>query len=257
MDYSDIFENRGVDYADAHLIAPYARNAERQCLLDLISILPGMVVCDMPAGAGFVAEGLVKTGLLASQIICIEPTSAFVARITRRTRIVRADISSTGLADNCVDAITSLAGLHHMNDPAQFFDEAFRILKPNGQIAVADVFAGSPTAKFLNGPVDQFTPGGHKGAFFENGQLTGCLSDVGFGFASEAHHECPWQFENLEQMTRFCKKLFGMRHASTANIYDALKAHFDIATISTGVKLPWSLVYASARKLPHEKAKIS
>ena len=55
MLYREIFDRRGASYAQAHAIAPHARESERKQALDRLRLTPRSIVCDMPSGAGYAA----------------------------------------------------------------------------------------------------------------------------------------------------------------------------------------------------------
>ncbi|MEM7280726.1 MAG: class I SAM-dependent methyltransferase, partial [Pseudomonadota bacterium] len=162
-DYVDTFDSRGDLYNHAAEINRNARDQERRYLVDLLKIQSHHLVCDAPAGGGYLAEGLVDLVESPRQITCVEPSRQFAQPIPEKFKRLLAPIHNIPCDKACFDRVGSLAGLHHLKDKQSFFDECNRILKPGGLVAFADVLADTSVARFLNGPVDQFTETGHKG----------------------------------------------------------------------------------------------
>ena len=244
--YRRIFELRGGSYNAAHALAPDARAAERALLLDRLDLRPGLRVLDVPAGGGWVADGLrARTGGVAT--VCLEPASAFAAGIDAAHPRVRGALVALPFADACFDRVASLAGTHHLEDRLAFFRECRRVLRPGGRCVVADAASDSPAARFLNGPVDRFTATGHAGRFFADGEATDLLLRAGFVDVREEHVPFAWTCPDRRTLVRFCVRLFGLVRATEDDVAAALDAHFAITEDATGrASLPWSLVYASA-----------
>ena len=243
--YARIFEVRGGSYNAAHALVPGARETERALLLERLDLRPALTVLDVPAGGGYVADGL-RARMRDLSIVCVEPAAAFAAGIDRTHRRVRGAVARLPFADGCVDRVASLAGTHHLESRADFFRECRRVLRRGGRFTVADARAGTAVARFLNGPVDRFTTTGHDGRFFADGEAADLLLGAGFTEVREEHLPCAWRFPDHDTMVRYCGLLFGLVRASKREVADALSDHFAIETDSQGrTSLPWSLVYAS------------
>jgi SAM-dependent methyltransferase/molybdopterin converting factor small subunit len=243
--YRRIFELRGGSYNAAHALAPDARATERALLLERLDLRAGLRVLDVPAGGGWVADGLGAHGVTT---VCLEPAAAFAAGIDAAHPRVRGALVALPFAAATFDRVGSLAGTHHLEDRLAFFRECRRVLRPGGRLVVADAAADSPAARFLNGPVDRFTATGHDGHFFAAGEATDLLLRAGFVDAREAHVPFAWTFPDRATLVRFCALLFGLVRAAEADVAAALDASFAISEAADGrASLPWSLVYASAR----------
>lgn len=247
-DYTRIFEARGDHYNEAGRIQPRARDVERRLLIRLLRVKPHHVICDAPAGGGYLADGLRPLVARASQIICVEPSRTFAAGIDPSFKAHVAPLDAMPIAEATLDRVGSLAGLHHLADKAPFFREAHRLLKPGGRFAVGDVLAGTPVARFLNGAVNRYSSTGHHGRFLRSGEASALLRTAGFTRIREEHHEYWWTFESDEQMVRYCQSLFGLTRATQRQVHAALKAAFAIQTGSHETRLPWSLLYAVGTK---------
>ena len=244
-EYARIFEVRGGSYNAAHALVPDARESERALLVERLDLEPGLRVLDVPAGGGYLADG-VRAGASDLSIVCMEPAAAFAAGIDRTHRRIRGTLTHLPFATARFDRVASLAGTHHLQSRLAFFTECRRVLRRGGRFAVADAAAGTPVARFLNGPVDRFTATGHDGRFFADGEAENLLRRAGFTDVHEEHLPCAWRFPDHGTLVRYCGLLFGLVRASEREIDDALREHFAIEEEADGrVCLPWSLVYAS------------
>ena len=244
-DYTDIFDRRGDLYNQAEQIQPLARNTERQTLINLLELEPHHIVCDVPAGGGYLADGVRNYLEHPVQVICVEPSRTFAQGIDNAFTVYVAQMNELPIVDNSVNRVGSLAGLHHLADKAKFFSEAHRILKDGGIFAVADVLEGTPVAGFLNGPVDRYSITGHRGLFLKKGEFVSLLEDAGFDRCEEQHVRYFWTFDSEEKMLRYCKSMFGLVNANLQQIKDAIDLYFTCEVTDKGVNLPWSLLYAT------------
>lgn len=247
-DYVRTFDTRGDSYNNASSIAPNAREEERAILIAMLRAGPDDVVCDVPSGGGYVADGIRPLLKDPRQIVCVEPSPVFAKGLDPAYRVHVGPIDRWPLADASVDRVASLAGLHHLDSKASLFHEAARALRPGGRMAVGDAMDATPVARFLNGAVDRYTTTGHDGRFLQPGELERLLKGAGFVDVVEVHRRYHWRFESAGQMARYCRALFGMVKASEDEVRFALEADFAVEKNGSGVMLPWSLSYASARK---------
>lgn len=247
-DYKEVFRQRAKDYHEAGVLLPHARHTERQIMVDWLDVEDHHWVCDLPAGGGYLSEGLEKI-IKPTRLICIEPVWEFAQAIPPQFHRTMMTFSQLALHENSIDRIGSLTGLHHEENKKVFFVESFRILKSGGIVVVADVKVDTPAAKWLNGPVDQLSNTGHKGMFLSEGQLTSLMQAQGFIDIEEKHCEYTWNFPDWDSIILYCRKLFGLVKASDKQIRDELNSHFEISDKNAEVKLPWSLIYARGRKV--------
>lgn len=245
--YTDTFDARGALYNSAMAKFPHARDDELNHLLNRLSPAPGEHIIDTPAGGGYVADALNELGAI---VTCVEPSAEFGKSLSGRYQTHISPIWKTGIPDDSHHKLASLAGLHHLqsDELESFFKEAYRILKPGGLIVIADVARDTPAAEFLNGAVDEWTTTGHKGNFFEAGLMTTLLNNAGFTATEETTEQFHWRCPSKEDLLFFIHELFGMVNLDPEKTGDVLPEGMQIQTNSSSAELPWSLVFASARK---------
>ncbi len=244
-DYQATFDSRGAAYNAAAIIAPRARHAERQRIIDLLDLEPTHTVLDAPAGGGYLADGI--TPLVPyGRVVCLEPSQVFAEGIDPKIDRHVSPLTDMPLKAASVDRVASLAGVHHLTtaDKARFVAETYRVIRPGGRVVIADVLAGTPVASFLNGPIDRFTATGHRGVFIRRRELWHMLSHAGFSNVREEVCRVDWKFSSRDQMLAFCYSLFGITKASYFQLERAIGTYLSPARDSYGLSLQWELLYA-------------
>jgi SAM-dependent methyltransferase len=242
--YTETFNARGDDYNAANRLCLRARETERSNLIAMLPLMAGDVICDAPAGGGYLAEGLIEASPSGVSVICVEPSPIFAKGIDPSFPSVVGRLDGLPLASMSVDHVASLAGLHHIVDKSPILAEMARIVRPGGRVAVADVQAGTPVADFLNDTVDRLTDTGHKGLFFSPGELAALMIDANLADVRERHLSFPWTFDGLATLIEYCRLLFGLVKADVGDVEVELRRYFTIDEQGGGTRLPWSLVYA-------------
>lgn len=232
MDYKTIFDQRGADYHLAMRLSPQARRAEFERLFDVQPLAGGESLFDIPSGGGYLADYLsvpaCVTGFEFSRGFADENPDVRLLRMDEEWPIGQAD------------RVISLAGLHHNADPVAVIGRLKSHVRPGGWLHVADVAAGSRIGEFLNGFVDSANPMGHEGVFLPTSRD-----------AYPSHWDvrrlkvcgCPWIFDSMDEMKRFCRLMFGLRQDCDDGLEQALREIVGVERTARGVSLGWELLY--------------
>ena len=236
--YEEIFAERAASYQAAMAQWPDARRAEFEALIAPLGDLAGMLLCDMPAGGGYLRRHLPPE----AHYLAVEPTAYFHSVCPRdsRSSAVRGPLDKVPLPDGGVDHVVSLAGLHHAPNLPAVFAEMRRLLSIGGRASICDVDVGCTSAKFLNGFVDRHNPMGHDGVFLDATTAT-TLSVAGFAVVADEIVVTPWTFSDDLQAGAFCARLFGVDGLTDADVARVLDEEIGFMPASDGIALQWTL----------------
>jgi len=109
-----------------------------------LRLAPPLEVADLGAGEGLLSQLLARN---ARRIWCIDNSPRMVevgTELARKNELDNltyklGDIEQVPLADASVDLAILSQALHHARHPQRAVDEAFRILRPGGQLLVLDL----------------------------------------------------------------------------------------------------------------------
>ncbi|EAR60250.1 class I SAM-dependent methyltransferase [Neptuniibacter caesariensis] len=227
---------------------PEARDAERSKLLELAQLRPGIRVLDLQAAGGYLSDGIYEHLHGDVEIICLEPCKQLNSRLSDNYLLVEDPVERWASVPDCsVDLVVGLAGLHHSNDQQATVDEAFRVLKPGGQVVICDVIEDTGMARWLNEFVNENNPKGHEGAFLNEGQLTSLFEKSGFKGCDETVESVPWVFDSPESSARFFKGLFGL-NSSENGVLEAMGRYLKLEFSEAQCQVEWYLIYGRATK---------
>jgi len=152
----------------------------------IAALKPGETVLDLGSGGGFDCFLAVKEVGESGQVIGIDMTPEMVSKA--RINADNADygnvdfrlgeIENLPVADSIVDVIISNCVINLSPEKAKVFQEAFRVLKPGGRLAISDVVATAELPKKLKNDMTLFT--GCMSGASSIADIENMLKDVGF-----------------------------------------------------------------------------
>ena len=231
--------------SDPSAMADYgaSRHAERDALLELVNWRPGMVTLDVQSAAGFLSDAIRQNLGGDVTTLCLEPSDELRQRLSSAHTAIDNPVEHfTSVADQSVDAVLGLVGLHHSQSHGATIRESFRVLKPGGQCAYCEVESGSNIARWLNDFVDANNPAGHEGNFVEPGAMAELFREAGFESVTESRREVPWRFNAREDIPRFFRGLFGLA-CSEADVAAAMADYFTVRPEGDHWLVDWHLQY--------------
>ena len=109
-----------------------------------LRLTPAIEIADLGAGEGLISQLLAHR---AKQVWCIDNSSRMVevgTELARKNNLANltyklGDIEAVPLSENSVDLAILSQALHHAQHPQKAVTEAFRILRPGGQLLVLDL----------------------------------------------------------------------------------------------------------------------
>ncbi len=109
-----------------------------------LRLTPAITIADLGAGEGLVSQLLAQR---AKQVWCIDNSPRMVevgTELAQKNGLVNlayklGDIEAVPLPEKSVDLAILSQALHHAQHPQRAVDEAFRILKPGGQLLILDL----------------------------------------------------------------------------------------------------------------------
>jgi len=239
--YQDIFAQRADTYHEAMTRYPNARDSEFEAVVNFARLSPDSIVADIPSGGGYLENYL---GDAAKTIIAVEPAEQFFLRCkeTQRLRKVFSPLEELSVDEQSLDAIISLAGLHHVADRDLVFRQMYNTLVPGGTLCIADVRAGSNVDRFLNVFVHEHNSLGHEG-WFVDPDFKQTLRSVGFDIEQNEVIEYNWNFESAQAMVQFCILMFGLDKATPEIVLSGIEQHLGYTTDDTGCHMNWELEF--------------
>lgn len=117
-----------------HAAAPNTHNRVLELVQHYLPNPVGLQVCDLPCGAGMFSARLSRLGMEVTAVD-LEAVAPFYFDKARR---VLADANLTlPFADGEFDALVSIEGIEHLENPSSFMRECARLVKPGGLVILS------------------------------------------------------------------------------------------------------------------------
>ncbi len=243
--YRDIFQKRGHLYHQAMTLYPQARIEEFHHVVRVAGMKDGDIVCDVPSGGGYLRNFVDRT----VSFLHIETSAVFadLCRVNGASNVLRATLEDIPIETGSVDNVISLAALHHVDERELFFAEAYRILRQGGTFTVADVQAQSAVSKFLDGFVNEHNTMGHRGNYI-HAKTQEEFAQSGFTIMEASLIPFHWKFVSHQAMGKFCKMLFGIDKADSAQVVEGIRKHLGYSVEGNACRMNWELLFMKAKK---------
>jgi SAM-dependent methyltransferase len=176
-------------YSDAELgAAPEGANLGLGCGNPhaIASLEPGETVVDLGSGAGFDCFLAARQVGESGSVIGVDMTPEMITKARENARRAGAsnvsfrlgEIEHVPVADNTAHVVISNCVINLSPEKRQVFREAFRVLRPGGRLAVADVVASAPLPDALQEDLQAYTA--CVSGAITAGEIEAMLADVGF-----------------------------------------------------------------------------
>jgi SAM-dependent methyltransferase len=151
-------EQTHTDQWPEHAAAPNTHNRVLELVRQHLGELNGKKVCDLPCGAGAFSARLAQLGAVVTAVD-LEAVEPFYYDPAQR---LLADANlPLPFADGEFDALVSIEGIEHLENPSFFLRECARVVKPGGWVIVStpnvDSFQSRRSA-FVHGFPKYFQP---------------------------------------------------------------------------------------------------
>lgn len=152
----------------------------------IADLRPGETVLDLGSGAGFDCFLAARTVGGRGRVIGVDMTQEMIDKARKNmfkagldnVEFRRGEIEQLPVADESVDVIISNCVINLSPEKARVFREAFRVLKPGGRLAVADIVATSELPEAIKVDLDLHT--GCMAGAEPIAWLEATLADAGF-----------------------------------------------------------------------------
>jgi ubiquinone/menaquinone biosynthesis C-methylase UbiE len=128
--------------------------AQRQAIVDALSLKPGMAVADIGAGTGALLEPLVAAVGPTGTVFATELSAGFREHLAERAedagwssvKVVASTPDASGLKPGSVDVALLVDVWHHLESPEPYLADLARAVKVGGHLVIVDFDPGAEDA---------------------------------------------------------------------------------------------------------------
>ncbi|HSR89588.1 MAG TPA: methyltransferase domain-containing protein [Candidatus Udaeobacter sp.] len=122
----------------------YLNSFEQGEFIPLLGALAGKKVLDVGAGTGRLSLSLASRGAQVTALDVSPKMLELVKRKNGKIETVVGDAESLPFENETFDIVTAAFLIVHLKNPTRFFDEAYRVLKDGGILAVTNINQKDP-----------------------------------------------------------------------------------------------------------------
>ncbi|MBI2037577.1 MAG: class I SAM-dependent methyltransferase [Candidatus Magasanikbacteria bacterium] len=122
----------------------YLNSFEQGELIPLLGALADKKILDVGAGTGRLSLPLANRGAKVTALDVSSNMLDLIKKKNSKIEIIVGDAESLPFEDNTFDIVTAAFLIVHLKNPTRFFDEAYRILKDGGILAVTNINQKDP-----------------------------------------------------------------------------------------------------------------
>lgn len=117
----------------------YLDSFEQEHILQLLNEVQGKKILDVGAGTGRISIPLSDLG---GEVFALDSSEEMLKVLKRKKphiTTILGDAEHMPFKNNMFDIVLATFMIVHLKDPTRFFDEAYRVLKPGGQLVVTNI----------------------------------------------------------------------------------------------------------------------
>jgi SAM-dependent methyltransferase len=178
-------------------------------MLDAANVRPGMRVLDVCCGPGMLAQGAIERGAQATGLDFAAEVVALAKQLVPQGEFRRGDAMGLPFADNSFDTVVCGYGVMHVPDPEKALREMFRVVRPQGRVAISVWDNLTPNNGFgliyaavrAHGKLDVPLP--HGADFFQfstHEKMRAALSEPGLVAVETALFDQRWHVQSAQEV---------------------------------------------------------